>query len=236
MCNLYRSVPAPDLVAGFSLRAMTATPYAETIAPLKPGPYVKAGGIGEVGQWGMIPPGCPTRMPMARGRRLSTNNCRRETMATAWTFGKAWAKGQRCLIPAQSFDEPWWGTGRNIWWRFWRADGEPWALAGLWSEWTDPQTGEVVPNYTMLTQNCDGHPVLGLMHKPDPKLPADRQDKRSVVPIERADWDAWLHGTPAQALTLIRTPPVETLRHAAADPALAGTPLNEPHESHGSKP
>lgn len=39
-------------------------------------------------------------------------------------------------------DEPYWGTGKNIWWRFWREDGEPWALAGLWSEWTDPETGE----------------------------------------------------------------------------------------------
>ena len=28
-------------------------------------------------------------------------------------------------------------------WRFRRADGMPWGLAGLWSEWKDPQTGEI---------------------------------------------------------------------------------------------
>ncbi len=224
MCNLYRSVPPADLVAEFKLRSLAATPYADTLAPLKPGPYVKAGGEGEVGQWGMIPPGSPTRVPMARGRRLSTNNCRRETMGQAWTFRRAWASGQRCLIPAWSFDEPYWGTGRNIWWRFARADGTPWALAGLWSEWTDPETGEVVPNYTLITQNCDGHPVLGRMHKPDPKLPADGQDKRAVVPIERGDWDVWLQGSPTQALGLIRTPPAHRLRHGPADPALAVPP------------
>jgi putative SOS response-associated peptidase YedK len=75
---------------------------------------------------------------------MSTNNARTETMASAWTFRSAGALGQRCLIPADSYDEPYWGhEGRNIWWRFHRADGQPWALAGLWSEWTDPATGEV---------------------------------------------------------------------------------------------
>lgn len=127
--------------------------------------------------------------------------------------------GSRAALPdpAWWYQEPYWGishtdlmtsTPKSIPWHFRRADGEPWALAGLWSEWTDPSTGEVLPNYTMLTQNCDGHPVLGLMHRPDKNQTADRQDKRSVVPIERADWDAWLHGSREQAEGLIRVPPV----------------------------
>ncbi|KGH27319.1 hypothetical protein P353_18735 [Comamonas testosteroni] len=33
------------------------------------------------------------------------------------------------------------------------------------------------------------------MHKPDPKLPADQQDKRSVIPIEMQDVDQWLAAT-----------------------------------------
>jgi len=40
----------------------------------------------------------------------------------------------------------------------------PWALAGLWNEWADLATGEVLPSYTVITQNCDGHPVSGLMY------------------------------------------------------------------------
>ena len=75
----------------------------------------------------------------------------------------------------------------------------------------------MLPSYTMLTQNCDGHPVLGLMHRPDKNQTADLQDKRSVVPIERADWDAWLHGSREQAEGLIRVPPVELLDHGPAD-------------------
>ncbi|MEY4712353.1 MAG: hypothetical protein RIS88_1803, partial [Pseudomonadota bacterium] len=61
-------------------------------------------------------------------------------------------------------------------------------------------------------------------HKPDPTLPADRQDKRAVVPIERADWEAWLQGSPSQALALIRTPSPGLLRHGPADPTIPVPP------------
>lgn len=103
-----------------------------------------------------------------------------------------------------SFDEPNWESGKNVWWRFRRADGAPWGLAGLWNTWTDKTTGEVVESYTMLTLNADIHPLMNRMHKPDPKLGPDRQDKRSVVPIELEDVDAWLNGSPEAAAALVR--------------------------------
>jgi putative SOS response-associated peptidase YedK len=59
----------------------------------------------------------------ADGKPINTNNCRRETVATAWSFRSPRARGQRCLIPAVDYDEPCWGTGKNIWWRFARTDG-----------------------------------------------------------------------------------------------------------------
>lgn len=109
----------------------------------------------------------------------STNNARFEEITAKASFKQSWLKGKRCIIPAASFDEPCWETGRNIWWCFRRADGAPWGLAGLWNDRVDPSTGEVVPSYTMLTINADHHPLMSRMHKPDPKLPPDQQDKRS---------------------------------------------------------
>lgn len=73
----------------------------------------------------------------------------------------------------------------------------------------------------MLTQNCDGHPLVALMHRLDPKLPPDKQDKRTVVPIEREDWDLWLHGPREAAESLIRVPPLELFRHGPAGPEKA---------------
>lgn len=61
----------------------------------------------------------------------------------------------------------------------------------------------------MLTLNADAHPIMSRMHKPDPKLGPDEQDKRSVIPIEAADVDAWLYGTQDQAKALLRLAPPE---------------------------
>ena len=51
----------------------------------------------------------------------------------------------------------------------------------------------------MITQNCDDHPLLKLMHRRDPKRPPNMHDKRTVVPLEKWDWDAWLHGPKTSA-------------------------------------
>ena len=156
------------------------------------------------GTWGLIP-------WFAKEPRLKfpTNNARSEELAAKASYKHPWARGQRCIIPAMTFDEPNWESGKNVWWRFARADGDPWGLAGLWNVWTDPATGEVHESYTMLTINADAHPLMSRMHKPDPKLRADRQDKRSVIPVELADVDQWLAGTVAEASELLRIPPVD---------------------------
>jgi len=58
------------------------------------------------------------------------------------------------------------------------------------------------------------------MHKPDPKLAPDKQDKRSVIPLEAGDFDKWLQVTVDQARALMKLTPVEVfdactaLKHA----------------------
>ena len=86
------------------------------------------------------------------------------------------------------------GRGRGS-----RADGQPWGIAGLWNTWVDKASGEVVESYTMLTLNADAHPLMCRMHKPDPKLGADQQDKRSLVLLEPSAFDQWLAGTVEEA-------------------------------------
>lgn len=136
-----------------------------------------------------------------------TNNARCESIATKPTYRGPWTRGQRCLIPAESFLEPNWESGKNQWWRFRRSDGAPFGLAGLWNSWTNQGTGEIVDSYTMLTVNADDDPLMSRMHRPEPKLPPDEQDKRSVVVIEPVDFDGWLGGTNEDARELIRLAP-----------------------------
>jgi putative SOS response-associated peptidase YedK len=211
MCNRYAPPRPEDVVQRWRPRQAQVDYPSGPVFPRAPGPFLRAsreGAIGErdlvVGQWGLVP-------WFAKSARLtySTNNARFEELASKASYRQPWARGQRCVIPADWFDEPCWETGRNVWWRFRRADGEPWALAGLWNTWVDRASGEVVESYTMLTLNADGHPWMGRMHKPDPSLPPDAQDKRSVVVLRAADVDSWLFGTPAQASALVRLAPAD---------------------------
>ena len=64
-------------------------------------------------------------------------------------------------------------------------------------------------SYNTLTINADSHSLMSRMHKPDPKLPADQQDKRSVIPIEMQDVDQWLAGTVREAGQLLRLASVD---------------------------
>ena len=178
------------------------------------GPFIRRAGDPPerhlvVGQWSLIPWFAKTAT-----LAYSTNNARFEEIASKASYKQSWLHGRRCIIPAWAFDEPCWESGKNVWWSFRRADGTPWGLAGLWNDWTDKETGEVISSYTMLTINADHHPLMSRMHRPDPKLPPDRQDKRSVISIESGDIDTWLHGSIDEASGLMRVPSVDVFEAA----------------------
>ena len=212
MCNRYTPPALIDIEREWAVgRQNPVRWWDEVLFPRGNGPFIRrsrsdAGYSRElaVGQWGLIPWFAKTaRLPYA------TNNARSEELTAKASYKQPWARGQRCIIPATDFDEPNWESGKNIWWRFRRADGAPWGLAGLWNTWTDPATGELHESYTMLTLNADAHLLMQRMHKPDPKLPADAQDKRSVVPIAAQDVDLWLEGTAAQSTALLQLAPAD---------------------------
>ncbi|VTU43295.1 MULTISPECIES: SOS response-associated peptidase family protein [unclassified Variovorax] len=220
MCNRYTPATGrhPAFATMLAVSSDLLEPVRVTIGPrgqgrfLRPGPGSDA--VVEVeGQWGMIRPGSATRFELAEdGRPKMTNNARSETMARLPTFRDAWKNGQRCLIPVWGYDEPNWESGQNQWWQVSNPkETEPLALAGLWSEWTDPESGELVPNFTMPTVNVDGHPLLARFHRPDPRRPLDKQDKRAVVALPKSAWKTWLFGTNEEALAVLQVQPAEAL-------------------------
>ena len=211
MCNRYTPPALAEIEREWAIGSRNPTRWWDAVLfPRGQGPFLRRAHDDPaysrelvVGQWGLIP-------WFAKEARLpyQTNNARSEELAAKASYKQPWARGQRCIVPAADFDEPNWESGKNVWWRFRRADGRPWGLAGLWNTWADKATGEVHESYTMLTINADAHPLMRRMHKPDPKLAADKQDKRSVIPIEPADYDQWLAGTQQEAAELLRLAPV----------------------------
>lgn len=155
------------------------------------------------GQFGLIPHWA-TDPAIAR----RTYNARSETVAIKPSFRDAWRHGQRCIVPAESFFEPDWRTGKAIATRIERADGEPMGIAGLWSWWKSPK-GELLHSYTMLTINADQHPLMRLFHKPT-------DEKRMVVILPENRYDAWLRASADHSGEFIRPFPADQL--AASEP------------------
>jgi putative SOS response-associated peptidase YedK len=223
MCNRYTPPDMATIERAWHIGRQNPPHWWDPLLfPRGNGPFIRPargeGATGKelvVGQWGLIP-------WFAKASKLpyATNNARSEELTTKASYKHPWARGQRCIIPAVNFDEPCWETGKNVWWRFRRADGQPWGLAGLWNTWIDKATGEVHESYTMLTINADAHPLMSRMHKPDPKLGSDQQDKRSVISIEVADVERWFFGKHDQVVDLLRPPDIDLID--------AGPPLNRP--------
>lgn len=82
--------------------------------------------------WGLVP---RWAKDLKIGSRLI--NARAETVAEKPSFRSAFKK-RRCIVPADGFYE--WtkpeGGSRKQPWYIQRPDGEPFAFAGLWEEWT----------------------------------------------------------------------------------------------------
>jgi putative SOS response-associated peptidase YedK len=225
MCNRYVSPEAGDMERYWHVGGRNPWRGVE-VFPRRPGPFIRRAVDSTelarelvVGQWGLVP-------WFAKTAKLtySTNNARFEELTSKASYKHPWQHGKRCIIPALAFDEPCWETGCNVWHRFTRPDGAPWGLAGIWNTWTDKATGEVVESYSMLTLNADAHPLMSRMHKPDPKLGPQDQDKRSVIPIELADVDQWLYGTTEEASALVKLPPPEAFVAARLDEPKKGQP------------
>jgi len=204
MCTNYRPTARDHLRQVFGV-AEPDFDYPEESYPGYAAPVIRRAVAGISGReclaagFGLIP-------HWAKDLRIARNtyNARSETVAEKPSFRSPWRQGQYCLVPMDAFYEPCYESGRAVRWRIASADGQPFAVAGLWERWVAAATGEILHSFTMLTVNADGHPVMGRMHRPG-------DEKRSLVLIGRADFDAWLGARPEAARALLRAPAPDAL-------------------------
>jgi len=116
------------------------------------------------------------------GRR--TYNARSETVARLPSFKDAWARGQRCIIPAEAIYEPNYETGSAVRWAIYQEGMVPFGVAGIYAPWRHPD-GRQLFSFSMLTVNADEHPLLRRFHKPE-------DEKRMVVILDPEEYGAWL--------------------------------------------
>lgn len=161
-------------------------------------------------RWGLVP---VWAQDTSRAARLI--NARSESVTETASFRDAWRKGRRCIVPAEGFYE--WvrraGGGKQPMFFFAR-DGAPehppLALAGLWEGWKDPETGEWLRTFTILT--CAPNALIAPMHD------------RMPVLLEAEDIPAYLEADDPRAL--LAPYPAEKMGLEEVRPAAAGaTPL-----------
>ncbi|MFC1680090.1 SOS response-associated peptidase [Elusimicrobiota bacterium] len=123
-------------------------------------------------RWGLVPSWAKDR---AIGARMI--NARSETAADKPAFRTSF-DSRRCLVLADGFYE--WRKARGapkVPWRFARKDREPFAFAGLWDSWQDPD-GQDLWTFTILT--TEANPLVRRVH---PRMP---------VILRRDDEGGWL--------------------------------------------
>jgi putative SOS response-associated peptidase YedK len=124
-------------------------------------------------KWGLVP-SWSKDAPTSKG----LINARAETITEKPSFREAFKK-RRCIIPASGFYE--WqkkGTGAKQPFYFYLKEKEVFGFAGLWEEWLDKQTGELLETCTIIT--TEANDVLKPVH-----------DRMPVI-LQSDGYDEWL--------------------------------------------
>jgi putative SOS response-associated peptidase YedK len=188
MCGRFVSASPPDQIAAYFGAELgeTTLPPSYNVAPTNDVYAVVDTPHGrrlEVFHWGLVP-------SWAKDAKIGQKmiNARAETLAAKGAFKAAFRK-HRCLVPADGFYE--WqvqegqlgpkGKPRKQPMYVHRLDGEPLALAGLWSVWRDPAAGPDAPwlhSCTIVT--TDANTLMAPVHD---RMPA-------ILPPSA--WQDWL--------------------------------------------
>jgi putative SOS response-associated peptidase YedK len=167
---------------------------------------------GEILRWGLVP--FWAKDPKIGYKMI---NARAETVAEKPAFRDA-LKTRRCLIVADGFYEwqPRPGKRRKQPFHITRADGAPFAFAGLWASWHG-DGDEALRTCTIIT--TDANDVLRDVH-----------DRMPVMLPDAAAEEAWLdHGTPPPLLAELLVPLADDLTaRRAVSPVVGDARHDEP--------
>jgi putative SOS response-associated peptidase YedK len=131
-------------------------------------------------RWGLVP-FWQKDEAKAMKDRLNTVNCIHEEMWEKPSFRDAIKNGQRCLIPVTGFFEWRWldeaGTIKIPYYVTFR-DQKIRSMAGLYSRWKNPHTGEYYYSYTLLT--CPANTIMEYVHNSKKRMPVfiDKENEK----------------------------------------------------------
>jgi len=160
-------------------------------------------------QWGLIPFWVKDEKT-ANTIVNQTLNARGESIFEKPSFRNA-AKNKRCLIYVNAFYEHQHFNGKTYPYRITMKDESPMILAGLWEEWVNKDTGEIVPSFTIVTTKANG--LMSKIHN-NPKLDGPRMPV-ILTQENQNDWLKPIHtGADKKAIEALIQPLDEDLLKA----------------------
>ena len=137
----------------------------------------------EVATWGLVPHWVKDQEQL---KKLWNNtlNARGETIFEKPSF-RASAKNHRCIVYVDGFYEHHHFNKNTFPFYISRKDKQPLALAGLYSEWTNPTTGGLMNTFSIVT--TEGNELMTKIHN-NPKL---KRPRMPVILSEDKE-DHWL--------------------------------------------
>ena len=137
-------------------------------------------------RWGLIPSWSRDSKGAAK-----LINARSETVAEKPSFRSAFAR-RRCLLLADGYCE-WRKEGtRKVPYRFQRADGQPFAFAGLWEQWRVPPTDPLISKTTLDASGDAQLESATIITTSANELSAPIHDRMPVI-LHRDQYDLWLN-------------------------------------------
>jgi len=118
-------------------------------------------------KWGLIPSWTRT-IDDANVIRYKTFNARAESVDKKPSFSAAF-RSRRCIIPVSGFYE-WQHSGRDkIPWYICHSENEILSLAGLFEEWSEISTGEVLSTFSIIT--TEANELMAEIHNSAKRMP-----------------------------------------------------------------
>lgn len=132
-------------------------------------------------RWGLIPSWVRT-IDNANEIRYKTFNARSESIENKPSFSSSF-KSKRCIIPVKGFFE-WQHIGKEkIPWYIYHSGNEILSLAGLYDEWTETATGDLIRTFSIIT--TDANELMAEIHNSAKRMPAilDKSDETRWLDI-----------------------------------------------------
>ncbi len=139
----------------------------------------------EVATWGLVPHWVKNVADLKK-QCNNTLNARGETIFEKASFRTS-AKNNRCIVYVDGFYEHHHCNKKTYPFYIYRKDKQPMALAGLWSDWKNPETGGTLNTFSIVTTKANA--MMAKIHN-NPKLDGPRMPV--ILPTELED--KWLQG------------------------------------------